>query len=68
MGTPRNSARGSGRHQLTGTARPRAGADIQRLRRHYGAVREKDRRQAVFLCRFVRYYMYMNTCMMEELL
>ena len=45
MGTPRNSARGSGRQQLLGTARPRAGADIQRLRRHYGAgaVREQAR-------------------------
>ena len=51
MGTPRNSARGSGRHQLPGTARPRAGADIQRLRRHYGAVREKDRRQAALRAR-----------------
>ena len=44
MGTHRLYARGSGRPQLLGTARPRAGADIQRLRRHYGAVREQDRR------------------------
>ena len=51
MGTPRTSARGSGRHQLLGTARPRAGADIQRLRRHYGAVREKARRQAALRAR-----------------
>ena len=31
MGTHRINARGSGRPQLLGTARPRAGADIQRL-------------------------------------
>ena len=46
MGTHRINARGSGRPQLLGTARPRAGADIQRLRRHYGAIRERARRQA----------------------
>ena len=43
MGTHRLYARGSGRPQLLGTARPRAGAGTQRLRRHYGAVREKAR-------------------------
>ena len=51
MRTHRLYARGSGRPQLLGTARPRAGADIQRLRRHYGAVREKARRQAALRAR-----------------
>ena len=54
MGTTRFTARGSGRQQLLGTARPRAGTDIQRLRRHYGAVREKDRRQAALRVHLVR--------------
>ena len=51
MGTTRFTARGSGRQQLLGTARPRAGADIPRLRRHYGAVREQARRQAALRAR-----------------
>ena len=51
MGTHRINARGSGRPQLLGAARPRAVADIQRLRRHYGAVRDKARRQAALRAR-----------------